>query len=330
MGSWDAATEQRALRLVQAVCAPGRPPVERDRAWQALLALLAPHLEGWIARGTVLRRVGLDGEDDVRAVLVDAIARLHDRDCRNLRDFLASEPPDPDELDELGLIDELAQVTGAGEPPPRPTSAAPSASPLRAWLLTLCRFVAKDHVKRRFGWTSIARAQLTLAGGAPEPEPRAALVAALSRVPGAIEARWRDDDVVALYRPGAVTAATLAEVAIARGWALALASRPLRSKRDLYSGADRLDAVADVGARPPITDLVTAREVLTEVRAFMATLPADMRRALELWTADATFDEIGAALGVAATAARALVRAGQARLRERFRPIAPALFGAAP
>lgn len=93
-----------------------------------------------------------------------------------------------------------------------------------------------------------------------------------------------------------------------------------RSKRDLGTGAERLDSSHERGERPPITDALTMARVVREVSEFMgATFPAPMRRAVELWLDDTGFDAIGAELGVAGADARALVRAGQARLRERFR-----------
>ncbi len=96
------------------------------------------------------------------------------------------------------------------------------------------------------------------------------------------------------------------------------------SKRDLGSDAVRLDAVDDAGARPPLTDRLTVSRLVAEVRAYMTTFPAPMQAALDLWLDDHGFAEIAAALSLAdADAARALVRAGQARLRERFRGRAP-------
>jgi DNA-directed RNA polymerase specialized sigma24 family protein len=326
---WTGETERTATRLVQAVCAAGRSAAERDRSWQALLGLLAPHLEVFIARTGVLRRVGLGGDDDVRTVLVEVIARLHDRECRNLRDFLASEPVDDAELEELALLGQLATVTGVAAADPDDDTAgagdAATPTPLRGWLITLCRFAAKDHVKRRFGWTSIARLELELADA--DPEPRPALTAALTSVAGVIEARWRPRGLVVLYRPGTARPEQLRRVAIERGWELVEPEGGLRNKRDLYSGADRLDDVAEAGARPPITDLLTARELAGRVQELLASFPGDMQRALALWMTDTSFEDIGAALRVPASEARALVRAGHARLRDRLRPEREALLG---
>ncbi|MCA9677551.1 MAG: hypothetical protein H6708_21765 [Kofleriaceae bacterium] len=114
-------------------------------------------------------------------------------------------------------------------------------------------------------------------------------------------------------------------------------------RRRLGSGADRgkrsvttdaapfdTDAAAALGHRPPVTDALAIAAIVAEVRGYMATFPAPMREALELWLDETSFDEIAARLGLEdARRARALVRAGQARLRERFRDRMPAIFGEA-
>lgn len=61
------------------------------------------------------------------------------------------------------------------------------------------------------------------------------------------------------------------------------------------------------------------------MREFVATFPESMRVAFDLWLHDHAFEEIAARLGqmdaeaASAEQARKLVRAAQARLRERFR-----------
>jgi hypothetical protein len=96
------------------------------------------------------------------------------------------------------------------------------------------------------------------------------------------------------------------------------------TKRDLHSDAMPLDTGAEVGVRPPMTDRLTVSKLVDEVRAYMASFPVAMQSALALWLDDRGFDEIAAELSLAdAEKARALVRAGQARLRERFRGRAP-------
>jgi DNA-directed RNA polymerase specialized sigma24 family protein len=92
------------------------------------------------------------------------------------------------------------------------------------------------------------------------------------------------------------------------------------TRRDVGTNADRLDGAAEPASRPPITDLVTCRRVLSEIRTHMDSFPADMRAALDRWLGDASFDEIARELGLEGEAeARGLVRAGLARLRARFR-----------
>ncbi len=71
------------------------------------------------------------------------------------------------------------------------------------------------------------------------------------------------------------------------------------------------------GTRPPVTNRVTARELL---RFAADTIPPAQVRALELWTTGESFDTIGQALGLAsATEAERLVRAAIERLRRRYR-----------
>jgi DNA-directed RNA polymerase specialized sigma24 family protein len=92
------------------------------------------------------------------------------------------------------------------------------------------------------------------------------------------------------------------------------------SKREVGTDAARLSDVPEASQRPPITDYLTTRRLLEEIEAFTATFPADMRTALLRWQDDETFDDIARELALPdAAGARKLVRAAQARLRERFR-----------
>lgn len=72
------------------------------------------------------------------------------------------------------------------------------------------------------------------------------------------------------------------------------------------------------GERPPMTIRGTAREML---QFAAGALPEAQRRALELWIASETFDDIATALGLAggASAAERLVRAAIERLRRHYR-----------
>ena len=76
-------------------------------------------------------------------------------------------------------------------------------------------------------------------------------------------------------------------------------------RRRLGSGADRgkrsvttdaapfdTDAAAALGHRPPVTDALAIAAIVAEVRGYMATFPAPMREALELWLDETSFDEI--------------------------------------
>ena len=277
---WDASFEANQRARVAAVCDASRRAAERDAAWQQLIGAIAPYVERWARQNRTLRRCHLDSEDDARTVMVAVLARLARRDFENLRQFLGHQPPDPVDVEEAELVESLARLTGPDGEPADGSGArvviaaddedARSGTPLRGWLLSLTRFVAKDHVKQRLGWN---------------------LAAAGERVTSA---------------PG-----------------------PQRSKRDLSTDAERLDQVAEAGARPPITDAMTMRTILVEIRDYLATLPASMRVALELWLDDHDFAEIAARVGLDdAARARALVRAGQARLRERFRDRWPELCAA--
>lgn len=91
------------------------------------------------------------------------------------------------------------------------------------------------------------------------------------------------------------------------------ASRPGR-----WVDAEELPPASQIfGGRPPITDLGTARELLTYAAGV---IPPEQRRALELWAQSETFEDIAKALGLAnAAAAERVVRAVIERLRRRFR-----------
>ena len=281
---WDASFEAHQWARVATVCDASRRAPERDAAWQQLIGAVAPIIERWARQNRALRRCHLDGEDDARAVMVAVLARLARRDFENLRRFLGHQPLDPVDVEEAELVESLARLTGCDGRETVPPAVAPLddagagdgpedarvGTPLRGWLVSLTRFVAKDHVKQRLGWNLAAAGER------------------LETAPG-----------------------------------------PQRSKRDLSTDAERLDQVAEAGARPPITDAMTMRTILIEIRAYVATLPAAMRSALELWLDDHDFAEIAARVGLDdAARARALVRAGQARLRDRFRDRWPELCAA--
>ncbi len=260
---WTAAFDAECRALVATVCERGAPGGERDRAWRALLTRVGPRLEAWAAGSPLLRQTGLDGEDDVRAVMVAAIERLAAADFANLRRFLdhrpaATEAGPGDDLDRLARLAEADGARDPGDGADADDGADDTrATPLRAWLLTLVKFVERDHVRARLGWGE-------------------------------------------------------------------------GDKRAVGTGAERLPTDGGgLGARPPVTDALTLARIAAELRAAMAAFPETMRAAVELWMHDESFDEIAARLGLDdGAAARALVRAGQARLREQFRDQVPLLFGA--
>lgn len=122
MTPWDADLERECTALVVAICSTSSSKAEIDRAWRELLTRVAPHIEGWARANPLLRRCRLNGDDDVRGLLIAVMTKLSQRDHENLRSFLAREDD------------------GGGD------------TPLRGWLLGLVRFAAQDHVKHRLGW----------------------------------------------------------------------------------------------------------------------------------------------------------------------------------
>ena len=103
VATWDAVFERSCRAQVERLCAAGSS-ADRDRAWQALLTAVAPHIERWAATSPALRRVGLTGEDEPRAVLVDVIERMSDRDFANLRAAGALEHRVPGRHDRHDII----------------------------------------------------------------------------------------------------------------------------------------------------------------------------------------------------------------------------------
>lgn len=99
------------------------------------------------------------------------------------------------------------------------------------------------------------------------------------------------------------------------------------TKRSLHTDAAPIEEAPEPATRPPMTDRLTVSKLVAEVHAHIKSFPADMRSALLLWLDDLDYASIASQLALDdATRARALVRAGQARLRERFRGRSPLLF----
>ena len=246
---WTPAFDREARAIIERVVAGDRA------AWRELMLRLAPRVEGWARASYVLRRCRLAGEDDVRAVMVSVFERLAASEYANLKKFLARGelPPQPDDLItavlKLGRLEDEDADAEADDA--RDT-------PLRAWLLRLVDFAARDHVRDRYGWAA--------GDGGP-------------------------------------------------------------SKRDLHTDARPLEARPEPAARPPMTDKLTVSRLVDEIHEHIRTFPAQMRDALFLWLDDVPPDDIAAKLALGDPGkAKALIRAGQARLREKFRGRSPLLF----
>ncbi|HVV88168.1 MAG TPA: hypothetical protein VHE35_34240 [Kofleriaceae bacterium] len=232
--------------------------LEGDRAaWRELMVRIAPRIEGWARASYVLRRCRLAGDDDVRAVMVAVLERLAANDHANLRKFVArSELPAPAD----DLVSDVLRLGRLVEEDEEAEAAKDSDedTPLRAWLLRLVDYAARDHVRDRYGWAA--------GDGGP-------------------------------------------------------------SKRDLHTDARPLADQPEPAARPPMTDRLTVSKLIDEIHEYIQTFPPQMRDAILLWLDDVSPDDIAAKLGLGdAARAKALVRAGQARLRERFRGRSPLLF----
>ena len=320
---WDVTVESEVHELVVVICGTG-PAATRDAAWHALLTRISPAIERWAASNPALRRVGLTGEDEARTILVGVIDRIERGDFANLRSYLARQEPDLTERADTDLVERLAKLADDGR---REEPAAEGdlmiGTPLRGWLVTLTRFVSKEHILQRLGWRAVAR-WVAVVDRAPVPS----LLGELRELAGVISVEY---DAAACrlaieHRPAQLRAAELERVIARHGIAISVARQP--TKRDVASGADRLEVVPEVGERPPLSTLIGVRRALAEIRAHMEGFPLAMRQALDLWLDDTDFGEIATTLELASVAdARALVRAGTARLRERFRGAWPELFG---
>jgi hypothetical protein len=329
MQLWDDAFDRGCHALVVQICDDALAVAQRDAAWKQLLARIAPHVEAFATASPVLRRCKLAQPDDVRAVLVAVLARLRAHGCENLRAYVARQPATGGDDEETALVEDLVRLAASDEPA-KEGAAEPEAgrTPFRGWLRSLTRYAVKDHVKQRFGWTTSIRARYVV-----EPKTGAAraeaLLAAVRGIAGVLAADL-DERAGALdveYLPG-TTRAERVEAAIAACAYRVTESPDLgRSKRDLCTGAARLDAVTEPGERPAITDAITIGRLLEEIAAHMKTFPEPMAEAVRLWLHDEPYEEIAARLQLGdAERGRALVRAGLARLRERFRGQWPAFL----
>ncbi len=94
-----------------------------------------------------------------------------------------------------------------------------------------------------------------------------------------------------------------------------------RSTPGVWVTAQTLPPPSQIGGeRPPVTARGTALELL---RFAAGNVPADQRRALELWAQSESFDDIARIVGFAsASEAERAVRAAIERLRRKFRDVA--------
>jgi hypothetical protein len=331
MQPWDAAFEAECNHVVATICADGVSEKQRQTAWRSLMGKVAPHIEKWAAASPVLRRCGLSSEDEVRTVLVNVLSRLNAKGFDNLRGYLARKPAAAEEEAEAVLVEGVVRLVHAGEPE---SAIAPvqedlrKDTPLRGWLFLLTRFAVKDHVKLRFGWSTSVRVAYGLerARGAAE---RSALEQAVRCLAGVISADL-DEKAMELgveYLPGTARPEHIEAAITSTKYRIVTMPDLRRSRRDLVTGAERFDAITEAGARPPMTDALTLHRLMAEVTAFMETFPEAMRKSVRLWLDDETFEAIAVQVEVEdAERARALVRAGMARLRERFRGQWSAIF----
>ena len=324
MRRWDEPFEDECHRLVDRLCDGRVADDARNTAWRSLLVLVAPHIEAWAAQSAVLRRCGLGSEDEVRSVLVGVMTRMSARSFANLHAYLDQQPAPADDDVEATIVEGIVRLARLDEldaqaTPPQASEA--DGTPLRGWLRSLTRYAVKDHVKQRFGWTTSVRVGYGLERrrGA---SARATLEQSVLAVRGVITAELDERTLVIeiAYLPGTARPQAIDAAIEGAGYRITAPPDLRRSKRDLVTGAERLDAVPEPGARPAITDAITLSRLLTDVAAFMTTFPAPMREAVQMWLDDEPFERIADALNLeGAERGRALVRAGLARLRERFR-----------
>ncbi|WP_282417376.1 heavy metal-associated domain-containing protein [Polyangium sp. 15x6] len=166
--------------------------------------------------------------------------------------------------------------------------------PFGGWLLSLTRFAVKDHVKQRLGWSTSVRVTYGLERGRGASVPREALEGAVRGLPGVLTAELDERTLVlgVEYLPGTARPTQIHAAIERAGYEITTKPDLRRSKRDLVTGAERLDAITEAGARPPLTDAVTLHRLMTEVSAFMDTFPDPMRRAVRMWMEDEPFDAI--------------------------------------
>ena len=327
MTRWDPVFDRACQDLVGAICAHGTD-ANRTRAWQQLITRTGTFIEEWARASSILRRCRLGGEDEARSILVAVLERLRHNDFQNLRSYLAKQVPAAAEDCEEVAVSELTRVARLCDEDDAGSTDDAQGTPFRGWLLQLTHYAVRDHVRRRLGWGQTAKLAFCVERGRGDAD----LAGALRQLDGVALAMFdvSSSTITVEYFSGSLRRDTIEHAIEQAGWTVVHAPAPAATKRDVGTDAPRLHEVPEPGTRPPITDLLAVRRLVAEVQAYMETFPPPMREALELWLQDHGFAEISTKLSLAdAAQARAIVRAGQARLRDRFRGHWPALFGAA-
>jgi DNA-directed RNA polymerase specialized sigma24 family protein len=151
---WDERFDRDCEDTIARIVDAAAPPSERVAAWRALLVAIGPHVERWATNHPTLRRWGLSGPDDARALLVRVIERLAADGWSNLSRYAARRKDvAADPVARLARLDELD--TDAGDD-----------TPFQAWTRTLLRFAVHDHLRDRLGWADGADRRAVGSGAA--------------------------------------------------------------------------------------------------------------------------------------------------------------------
>ena len=279
---WTAAFDAELRALAEQVV-EGKGPA-RLRAWQQLLQQTAPHVERWASGHRVLRAVRLTSEDEARAVLVRVVERLQRGQHENLRAFLSRGSVEARVV--RGAVDEETQAIERFAAFATLDEEPPDSATATAWM---------------------APPGLEAAPSAPPPAEDD-----LTQTPLRAWLKGLTDYAVGDH--------AVARLGRRTSWHTP-SDTQLNDKRQVNSDAKPFSET-DAGAfRPAITDLLTLREIVSEVSRFMEeSVPENQRRALQLRLDDASYAEIALDLGLSRPAeAERLVRAAKERLRVAFR-----------
>jgi hypothetical protein len=133
--AWDVATDGRCAELA------GRAADGDVSAWRELVVLTSGEIERWASRHPTLRRWGMNGADDTRAVLVRVLERMAANRYQALADYRSRRLPQAP----AGGMDRLARLDELEEEPEATT-------PFAAWLRVVVRYALLDHLHHRLGW----------------------------------------------------------------------------------------------------------------------------------------------------------------------------------